>query len=157
MLLEGSNLGSEQVEPNKKAPSLSALPDFSLTGPVNFEPTYYPERVKPSKKRELDREAGLCNGEQVTDTGSKNKDIHVSGYILESEKSTFWDLLDSGEELKMIAMPWSGHVYVKDGDLEGPLGIDNQQGEWVYEYTMTVVESMSEDHQQSGVVRDGDS
>lgn len=134
---------------------LNNLPDFSLTseGP-DFEPTYYPERVKPSKERNIDREDGLCEGEEVNDNGGKNHDLHVRGFLLESEKSDFWDVLDAGNEFELVSMPWSGFVYIKSGDLEGPKGVDNQEREWVYEYTIKLVASGSGSEYGNGIVQE---
>ena len=119
---------------------LDALPDFSLiSNEVYFEPEYYPERVKPSKERNIERDDDLCDGETVTDNGGKNADLHIRGFLLESEKSKFWDVLDAGVEFELVSMPWSGFVYIKSGKLEGPKGVDNVEREWVYEYTLKVV------------------
>lgn len=131
---------------------LNNLPDFTLkSSEVNFEPTYYPERVKPSKDRNVEREPGLCDGEEITDTGGNNHDLHVRGYLLESEKQTFWDVLDAGVEFEMVAMPWSGFAYVKSGKLEGPNGVDNMERQWVYEYTLKLV-AASNGNGNSGVI-----
>lgn len=133
---------------------LNELPDFSLTSDkVNFEPEYYPERVKPSKERNINREDEICEGEQVTDNGGKNHDLHVRGYLLQSEKSTFWETLDAGVEFQLVAMPWSGYVYVKSGKLEGPIGVDNVERQWVYEYTIKFVASGSETGNNNGIVQ----
>lgn len=127
--------------------SLSDLPEFSMTsGAANFFPEYYPERVRVGKQRELSRNPGLCDDEEVNDIGSKNREIHLSGYILESEKQSFNFMLDSGEEFKLVSMPWSGHCVIKDSKLEGPLGIENHPTlgkQWVYEYTLDLVASES--------------
>jgi len=137
---------------------LDSLPDFSLiSDSVDFEPEYYPERVKPSRERNIDREDGLCDGEEVTDNGGKNHDLHVRGFLLESEKSTFWDVLDAGEEFELVSMPWSGFVYVKSGDLEGPKGVDNREREFVYEYKIKFVSSSSgtDDSMGDGIMEEG--
>lgn len=131
---------------------LDDLPDFTVNGDVDFEPTYYPEKVKPSKERNLNREDGICEGEQVTDTGSKNKSVNIRGYLLESEKDTFWNLLDKGTEHRMVSMPWSGDVMIESGDISGPMGVDDKENEWVYEYTLKVVESDGTDMQNDGIV-----
>lgn len=132
---------------------LNDLPDFTLSGPgLTFGPEYYPEKVKPGKERNLSREEGMCEGEHVSDTGSKNIEINIRGFLLESEKDTFWDLLDAGDTFRMVSMPWSGDVYVDSGDLEGPLGIDNQLDEWVYEYTLQVVQAGGEEIQNGGII-----
>ena len=121
---------------------LKNLPDFSLNSQdVAFEPTYYPERVNPTKERNIEREDNLCEGQDVIDNGGKNVDIHIRGFLLEQEKQTFWDVLNNGSKYQLIAMTWSGEVKVKSGNLEGPKGIDNIERQLVYEYTLKCVEN----------------
>jgi len=136
------------------ASPLDNLIDFSLVSDsVTFEPTYYPERVKPSRERNIDREDNLCDGEEITDNGAKNRDIHISGFLLESEKETFWGVSDSGEEFEMIAMPWSGFVQIESVDLEGPKGVDNRERELIYKYTIKVIEASQESSTGNGIIR----
>jgi hypothetical protein len=135
---------------------LNNLPDFSLVSEsTSFEPTYYPERVKPTRERNINRQDGLCEGEEVNDNGGKNHDLHVRGFLLESEKNTFWEVLDDGSEFEMVAMPWSGFVYVKSGNLEGPKGVDNREREWVYEYTLKFVAAGSGTETGNGIIERG--
>lgn len=136
---------------------LDNLPDFSLTSEeVDFEPTYYPERVKPSRERNVKRKDKICSGEDINDNGAKNHDLHIKGKLLESEKSIFWDVLDAGVEFALISMPWSGFAYVKSGKLEGPKGIDNREREWVYEYTIKLVASDKDNpSNSSGIISTG--
>jgi hypothetical protein len=149
----GGGNGSDGEDPYSPVDN---LPDFSLSSPdLTFEPQYYPERVKPSKARNLEREPNLCDGEEVTDIGGKNADLHVRGYLLDFEKSTFWDVLDHGEKFEFVSMPWSGFVYVKSGKLEGPKGLDNQHRDWVYEYTMKLVSAGEDNSSTSGGVSFG--
>lgn len=137
--------------------NLNDLPDFSMVGDTTtFEPEYYPERVRVGKERNLSRNPGLCGDEEVNDIGSKNRSIHLRGFILGFEKKDFHSAVNSGDEFKMVSMPWSGHVYIKDSRLEGPIGIEkhNIQGkQWVYEYTMDVVASGS--HTNTSGIIDG--
>jgi len=137
---------------------LDDLPDFTLisldSDDISLEPEYYPERVNPSKKRNLEREENLCEGEEITDTGGKNHDLHIRGFILDSEKSDFWDVLDAGDKFELVSMPWSGNVYVKSGKLEGPKGIDNREREWVYEYTIKLVAAGEEHSVGDGIAQE---
>lgn len=131
----GSNYGTD-------GSPLKDLPDFSMKGDKHtFKPKYYPEKVNPTKKRNIKREDGLCENESVSDNGSKNIDISVRGYLLEPHRSVFWSVMHTGGQYKMSAQPWSGHVYIEDGDLRGPIGVDDHYNEWVYEYTFQLVES----------------
>ena len=153
MLTRGTfSLDTSGNDSTEESP-LDELPDFTLdNADVEFHPEYYPEKIKPGKERNLSREEGLCEGEHVEDTGSKNVEIHIRGYLLGREKDTFWDLLANGGEFRMVAMPWSGDVYVESGDLRGPLGVDNVENDWVYEYTLDVVEATGEGMEDDGIV-----
>ena len=137
---------------------LDDLPDFSLISEsVQFEPTYYPERVNPKRERNIEREDSLCDGQDIIDNGAKNADLHVRGFLLESEKGKFWDVLDNGEEYELVAMPWSGFVKVKSGNLEGPLGVDDHEREFVYEYKLKFVSTGDRTEDQFGIVSEADS
>lgn len=147
LTVEGSGGSKESTSP------LNDLPDFTLDNDdVEFHPEYYPEKVKPSKDRNLSREEGLCEGEHVEDTGSKNIEINIRGYLLGEMKDTFWNLLNHGGEFRMVAMPWSGDVYIKNGDLRGPKGVDNVENDWVYEYSIQVVEAQGDGMENDGIV-----
>jgi hypothetical protein len=132
---------------------LENLPDFSLVSEsVGFEPTYYPERVNPKRKRNIKREDSLCEGQDIIDNGGKNVDLHVEGYLIGSEKSTFWDILANGAEYRLISMPWSGFVKIKNGNLEGPIGIDDREREFVYDYTLKLVSTASREDKELTIV-----
>jgi len=132
--------------------NLNDLPDFTI-GEGDFEPRYYPEKCVPTKERNLSREDGLCDGEQITDTGSKNVELNIRGFLLEDKKDSFWEILDSGKKYRLVSMPWSGDVFVKNGDLRGPKGIDRNRDKWVYEYTLQVVEAGGSGMENDGVVQ----
>lgn len=135
---------------------LENLPDFSLVSEsIGFEPTYYPERVNPKRKRNVEREDALCEGQDIIDNGAKNVDLHVEGYLIGSEKSTFWEILANGAEYRLISMPWSGFVKIKSGNLEGPIGIDDKEREFVYDYTLKLV-STAGDNEDFGIVQEAE-
>ena len=88
-----------------------------------FAPQAYPTTVKPSKERNKSRQDNVCEGETVTDTGSKNIEVLVSGYMPFSERGAFFRLLAEGGDLDLLAEEWSGQVQVVDGECERS-GID---------------------------------
>lgn len=90
---------------------------------VVFAPQAYPTMVKPSKERNKSRSDNLCEGETITDTGSKNMEINVTGYMPFSERGAFFRLLEEGGDLDLLSEEWSGEVQVLDGECERS-GID---------------------------------
>lgn len=130
---------------------------FALYGPVGLAPFYVPARISVGKEREVDREESFCHGEDVTDMGAKNRDIHVSGLLLQSELQTFNDLLDSGEKHELITPAWSGEVLVADGDLDGPKGTDSRTREWLFQFALNLVSTGLDETGPSdnGILNDG--
>lgn len=152
---------------------------------VTFRPMYYPKRVKVGKERDLNRESGICQGEHVTDSGTKNREVHVVGYVtpyvdpelqadtlgasgsieVDVENSSqysnnmqsFHDMCDFGERGDIITMQWSGEVLLKDSDIEGPKGIDTNTGHFLYEYTLDFVSTGRDETPEAttGIVNDG--
>jgi hypothetical protein len=106
---------------------------FSLRGDSHiFAPSIYPAEIVVSKERTKARNENLCEGETVDDTGSKNREILVTGKILRSELQAFDDLLDDGPEFDMLADEWVGEVEVLDGEYRGA-GLD------VYRFKLNLV------------------
>ena len=90
---------------------------FSLRGDGRvFAPSIYPLDVVVSKERTKARNENLCEGETIDDTGSKNREILVTGLILRSELQAFDDLLDDGSAFDMLADEWVGEVEILDGE-----------------------------------------
>lgn len=142
-----------------KSPNLNDLPDFSLTGVghgITFAPTYYPERVSVSKERRLQRTPGLCADQNVNDIGAKNREFHVNGFVLEGEKETLEDVIDSGRPFTLSSMPKSARVLMESTEIEGPVGIDTKHNEWIYEYTLDAVATGTE-FEDDGIINDGSS
>lgn len=83
-----------------------------------FAPQAYPTMVKPSKERNKSRDDNLCEGETITDTGSKNMEVNIAGYMPFSERAAFFRLLEEGGNLDLLAEEWSGEVQVLDGECE---------------------------------------
>lgn len=83
-----------------------------------FAPQAYPEVVKISKERNKARNDNLCGNETVKDTGSKNFEILVSGYVPFSEKKALMTLVSMGKNLDLLSVEWSGEIQVLDGEWE---------------------------------------
>lgn len=112
---------------------------FLLAGEITFAPFYAPERIAVTKERELNREGNFCGGEDVTDLGAKNRDIHLSGMLLESELETYEALLDNDKPLDLTTPGWSGEVMVAGGEYEGPVGRDPRNGLYFFKYSLDLV------------------
>lgn len=97
-----------------------------------FAPSAYPVDVVVSKTRNKSREDNYCDGETVEDTGSKNREILVEGYIPSTEKAAFDRLLDEHGDLDLLAEEWSGEVQVLDGEY-------SKSGINTYRYTLNLV------------------
>lgn len=117
---------------------------FLVSGPVTFAPTYFPETVRVRKEREIDRTRNFCKGEDATDAGAKNREIHVTGIMVGDDKKDFEDLEDLGEPVNLSSQTWSGEVLVKEGEVEGPTGWDAQLKEHHYRYTLDFVATGAE-------------
>lgn len=102
----------------------SERPQFELSNnDIVFAPQAYPQTVKPSKERNKSRQDNVCEGETVTDTGSKNMEILVAGYMPFGERAAFYRLLEEGGDLDLLSEEWTGEVQVVDGECERS-GID---------------------------------
>jgi hypothetical protein len=124
---------------------------FVLTGDFFFAPQHYPETIRVRKQRELDRSKGFCGGEQVTDTGSKNREIHITGKMRgEQEKYYFSEIVDDGGPFDMSSTTWSGEVRVSEGEYEGPVMWHPPSGEYYYDYTLDLVSTGRDENGEFG-------
>lgn len=131
---------------------------FAITGAHRFTPSIFPTNIRPSKERNLDRTENFCRGEDVSDNGSKNRNIHVNGTMLGPEKDQFDNLLDVEVPVEMTSPTWSGEVRVSEGEFEGPTGWDPSTGYFYYEYTLDLVATGADEMDESsgnGVVSEG--
>lgn len=112
---------------------------FLLSGAVQFGPYYAPKRISVTKERELNRQGNFCGGEDVTDLGSKNRELHISGRLLENELIAFESLLDNDRALDLTTPGWGGQIMVKGGEYEGPVGRDARTGEFFFQYSLDIV------------------
>ncbi|MFC7165859.1 hypothetical protein [Halospeciosus flavus] len=141
-------------------PAISGQDTFFVYGSgVTFAPTYVPTRISVSKERNLNREDNFCGTEDVSDLGSKNREVHISGLIRESELDSLGNLLDANFPMRVIAPGWSGEIRVMDGEFEGPRAFDPQNREPLYKYSLNVLSTGSDEAQkpdnEDGVISDG--
>jgi len=126
--------------------------EFEFDAPdVLFRPSFYPNRVSVGKERDIIREKGICRNEYVKDVGTKNREVHVVGYVTAYSDPTidkdnyknnlqcFHDMCDFGQRGQLMTMQWSGEVLLHDSDLEGPVGVDPETNHFLYEYTLDFV------------------
>lgn len=135
---------------------------FALFGPIVFAPEFFPERLQVTKERNLSRNAGYCEGEDVTDSGSKNRDIHVSGYILEDGLDSLHELGDNDYRYTMVSATWSGEVMLKESEVEGPIGHYPPANSMLWEYRLDLVSTGRDDSKEqtvnsdNGIISTGD-
>lgn len=106
-----------------------------------FRPVYYPDRVSVSKKRNLNTEDAVCDGQYVTDNGGENRKIHVKGVVLQDNLSQFEALVDSGIPHDLLCEQGEWEVYVEDSKVEGPRAWDGAEHSWWFDYTLDLVSS----------------
>ncbi|TQQ81847.1 hypothetical protein [Halonotius roseus] len=106
---------------------------------MSFAPWYSPKRINVTKDRDLNRQDNFCGGEDVTDLGEKNSDIHVSGRLLKSELSSFKNSLGSSETFDLTTEGFNGEVRVGGGEYEGPIGKDAETREFFFSYSLDLV------------------
>lgn len=146
--------GSSDREKPDSAPFAMIGTDGSV-----FLPTFYPETVRVRRQRNLDRTQNFCSGEDVTDNGSKNPDIHVSGRMVGNEKHDFEDILDSDGVFDMTSPAKSAEVRIAEGEFEGPVGWDPNSGAYHFQYTIDLVTTgagLRDASEGNGVISDGD-
>lgn len=112
---------------------------FAIYGLVDFAPHYIPKRFSFGKERNIDRTENFCGNEDVSDLGSKNREIHISGLIRKGELQAFNNLLDATEAVELVSPGWSGEVRVLDGEFEGPSYTDPMTRQYLYKYSMNLV------------------
>ena len=132
------------------------MAEFELSNSnIEFTPLIYPGDVNVKKERRKSRQDGFCDGEEITDIGSKNREIKITGVFFASEKATFDRLLDEGEPLDLIAEEHRGKVEVLSGEYRRD-GLDT------YKYKLDLVSTGLDEGtspRNSGIIsrgRDGD-
>lgn len=124
---------------------------------TEFTPELYPERVQVTKERNLNREQNYCKGEDVTDDGSKNRDIHVNGIVTRSGLDDVGEVADTGNEYTLVSATWSGEVLIESVEVEGPTGWWPQQNTMLWQYRIDAVSTGEDesDEQDTGILDDG--
>lgn len=131
---------------------------FAITGEYRFSPKHSPERIQVSRERNLDRTQNFCKGEDVSDNGTENREIHISGRMLGPEKDRFDQLLNADVTIDMTSATWSGEVRVASGEYEGPTGWHPPTGYYYYDYRLDLVSTGAESGDASsgnGIVSTG--
>lgn len=141
---QGISFGGGDASESRQQP-------FLIEGSVaRFAPQLFPETIRVRKQRELNRTQGFCKGEDVVDEGTKNREVHVTGRLRGFEIEAFHDLLDAGEPMELTSSTWSGEVYVKEGEVEGPDGYFPRDNELYWTYTLDLVSTGLDEPQDSG-------
>lgn len=126
---------------------------------ITFAPRYFPETFRRVKERDLNRKDQFCEGENVTDQGGKNWNIHVVGRVLTQELSVYDRVAEEGKELLLTSLSWSGEVLVDTCELEGPVAWDPQQNQYQWRYTADLVSTGRDElgsNFENGIISDGD-
>lgn len=125
---------------------------------VSFAPKFSPETVRARRKRTLNRTQNFCKGEDVTDNGSKNYEIHVTGRLVGPEKENLYEVADTGNALDFTSATWSGEVRCKEVEVEGPVGWNPQSGYYHFTYVADFVSTgagFRDPSEGNGIISDG--
>lgn len=146
--------------PDRPADKNYASIPFALDGDDSrFAPDVYPETLRVTKERSLNRRDNFCGGEDVTDQGPKNKEIHISGYLKEERKDDIWNISDYAQKLDLTSPTWSGEVRVETAELDGPLGLNPESQQRYWKYTLDLVSTGKDEPggptEEDGIISDG--
>lgn len=119
-------------------------------GGISFAPELFPQRIQVTKERDLNREKDYCKNEDVTDNGSKNRDIHIAGLLTRRMLPNLNTVADSGEEHTLVTATWSGEVLVDTVEVEGPTGWWPEKDTMFWKYRIDVVSTGRDEDQESG-------
>jgi len=138
----GARGTDEQSRENPTAP-------FVLDGEVTFAPFFFPKRTQITKQREKNKTSGFCGGQNVSDKGAKNRQIHVQGKASgEYERIALDDLADYGGSLDLLTAAWSGEVQVEEVEYEGPTGWHPPTGSLYWDYRIDLVSTGRDEPEQ---------
>lgn len=132
---------------------------FALQGAAGFRPALFPEVVRVRKKRQIQQNDNYCEGEDVTDQGGKNRQVHINGVVGRRGKDELHDLMDSGESHTMVSATWSGEVMLKEAEIEGPVGWYPPGNTQLWEYTLDLVSTGTDENEgvaRNGIISSGD-
>lgn len=123
----------------------------STESDAQFAPPLYPEKLRVRKQRNLDRQPNFCGGEDVSDTGSKNREVHISGRVRGSDMlEALNDAADRNEVFDLVSDAWTGEIRIKEIEYEIMKGYDPSTGEQYWKYTIDAV-STGRDEDQSTI------
>lgn len=106
----------------------------------SFAPPLYPEQLRVRKQRNLDRQENFCDGEDISDSGSKNREIHISGRVRgPGMLALLNNAADADEVFDLVTDAWVGEVRIKEVEYEIMQGYDPRTGEQYWQYTIDVV------------------
>lgn len=125
---------------------------FEISAPGSFwsfVPDFYPSDFTQSKETELKRYGGDCNGESVSIKKIKNREVHVTGKVLESEVSIFNTMMDTSGVVDLISplTPNKGlECHIKQAELGNQAGVDPFTGQRVFEYKVDLVSTGKDEY-----------
>lgn len=141
---------SEEVQSTKSDPTKQLGFEIYPTEMArSFIPEFYPDDFTQMKKRELTRYGGNCGGESVSIKAVKNREIHVSGVMLEGEVKIFNKLVDYNGTVEIYSplIPNGGmECFIKKGELGNQSGWDPHTRQWMFEYTLDLVSTGKDEH-----------
>lgn len=115
-----------------------------------FAPIFYPETFRVRKQRNLDRQPNFCKGEDVSDTGSKNRAIHISGRMRGTDPiAQLNSAADTSEVFDLVSDGWSGEVRIKEVEYESTSGFHPPTDERYWQYTVDVVSTGRDENAES--------
>lgn len=150
--------------PNTPSKNIAENADVSVPfilddGTTIFAPDVFPNTLRATKERNINRSSNFCGGEDVSDQGMKNKDIHVSGYVKQDKTASVWNVVNEGALVELTSPIWSGEVRVKETELSGPSGYDPDSQKFYFEYVFDLVSTGKDEpggpENESGIISSG--
>lgn len=121
-----------------------------------FTPAIYPDRIQVTKERDLNRSKNYCKGEDVSDNGAKNREIHINGRMTRNGIDDVNEIIDSGGTYTLVSATWSGEVLVSAVEIDGPDGWWPEQNTMLWTYRIDAVSTgIDESAGRDGVISDG--
>jgi len=115
-----------------------------------FIPDYYPDRFNQTKERKLERDGRQCEGEHITVDKVKNREIHLSGVLLEYEIGSFNRLVEYNGDVEIISplVPRGAMTcVVKKGEIGNEQGYDPHANQRLYEYMIDLVSTGADEYE----------
>lgn len=122
---------------------------------LTFAPLYPPGPGTWRKDRDLTRQKGMCDGEDVEDGGGTNRELHITGTMRNRERHIFEAVMDADHPFYVFTSGWTGWCRVSTAEYKGPTGSDPNGG-MHWKYTLDLVSTgkseYADDH-GSGIVK----